>query len=188
MTNDDVQLNFEMAEEAMKKALHFLEETLVHIRAGKANPRILDGIRVNYYGSMVPISNVANISTPDARTITIQPWEKNMMKEIEKAILNSEVGITPDNNGELIRLSIPPLTEERRKQLVKQVRNEGEEARISVRNARHDAIAAIKKMVKDGLPEEMGKDAEEAMQKLHDRYMKRIDEILALKEKEILTV
>jgi ribosome recycling factor len=186
--NEEVQLYFDVAEESMNHAAHHLEEALVHIRAGKANTRILDAVRVNYYGSSVPIANVANISTPDAKTIAIQPWEKNMIKEIEKAIMNSEVGITPDNNGEVIRLSIPPLTEDRRKQLVKQVRTEGEEARISVRNARHEAMTAFKKLVKDGLPEDVGKDAEDDVQKLHDRFMKRIDDILAVKEKEILTV
>jgi len=186
--NEDVQLTFDMAEESMSHATHHLEEALVHIRAGKANIRILDAVRVNYYGSSVPITNVANVSTPDAKTIAIQPWEKTLIKEIEKAIINSEVGIMPDNNGEVIRLSIPPLTEERRKQLVKQVRNEGEEARISVRNARHEAITSFKKMVKDGLPEDAGKDAEEDVQKIHDKFMKKIEEILAVKEKEILTV
>lgn len=186
--NEDVKMTLDLAEESMSQAAHYLEESLVHIRAGKANIRILDPVRVNYYGSSVPISNVANISTPDAKTIAIQPWEKALIKEIEKAIINSEVGITPDNNGEIIRLSIPPLTEERRKSLVKQARSEGEDARISVRNARHEANASFKKMVKDGLPEDVGKDAEESVQKMHDKYMKKIDEILAAKEKEILTV
>ncbi len=186
--NEDVQMTLDMAEESMSHAAHHLEESLVHIRAGKANVRILDPVRVNYYGSSVPIANVANISTPDAKTIAIQPWEKSLIKEIEKAIINSEVGITPDNNGEIIRLSIPPLTEERRRNLVKQTKSEGEDARISVRNARHEAIASFKKMVKDGLPEDMGKDAEENTQKMHDKYLKKIEEILAAKEKEILTV
>lgn len=186
--NEDVKLTLDMAEEAMKQTATYLEESLVHIRAGKANIRILDPVRVNYYGSSVPITNVANVSTPDAKTIAIQPWEKSLIKEIEKAIINSEVGITPDNNGEIIRLSIPPLTEERRRLLVKQVRAEGEEARISIRNARHEALASFKKMVKDGLPEDVGKDAEADVQKLHDKYMKKLDEILAAKEKEILTV
>jgi len=123
----------------------YLEETFALIRAGKANPRILDGIRVDYYGSQVPLSNVSTITTPDAKTITIQPWEKNMITVIERAILNSNIGITPMNNGEIIRLNIPPLTEERRVQLTKQVRGEGEEAKISIRNARRDAIEKIQK-------------------------------------------
>jgi len=186
--NEEVQLYLDMAEESMKHAAHYLEEALAHIRAGKANIRILDGVRVNYYGSSVPISNVATVTTPDARTIAIQPWEKNMIKEVEKAILNSDVGITPDNNGETIRLGIPPLTEERRRALAKQVRTEGEDAKISIRNARRDAIEEIKKLVKKGLPEDVGKDSEEDVQKTHDRFIKRIDEILTAKEKEIMTV
>ena len=140
------------------------------------------------YGSAAPISNVANISVPDARTIAITPWEKSMFKVIEKAIINSELGITPENNGEVIRISIPPLTEERRKALVKQSKNEAEQAKISVRNARRDAIEGLKKAIKDGMPEDVEKDAEAKVQKIHDRFMKRIDEIFAAKEKEILTV
>jgi ribosome recycling factor len=186
--NEEVQLYLDMAEESMKHAANYLEESLVHIRAGKANVRILDAVRVSYYGSNVPIANIATISTPDAKTIAIQPWEKSMIKEIEKAIMNSDVGITPDNNGELIRLSIPPLTEDRRRSLAKQVHGEGEDARISVRNARRDTIDSVKKLVKNGLSEDVGKDAEIDVQKLHDRYMKRIDEIVAAKEKEIMTV
>lgn len=176
------------AEDSMEATLLFLDESLAHIRAGKANPRILDGVRVDYYGSHVPLSNVATITTPDAKTITIQPWEKGLIAVIEKAILNSDVGITPMNNGETIRLGIPPLTEERRKQLAKQAKHEGEEAKISVRNARRDAIEQFKKMVKDGLPEDVEKDAEASVQKIHDKYIKRIDDMLAAKEKEIMTV
>lgn len=176
------------AEEKMEMAVAYLDEALAHIRAGKANAKILDGIRVPYYGSNVPISNVANISVPDARTIAITPWEKSMFKEIEKAIINSEVGITPENNGEVIRLSIPPLTEERRKTLVKQSKAEAENAKVSVRNARRDAIEGLKKAVKQGMPEDVEKDAEADAQKLHDKYLKKIDELFAAKEKEILTV
>ena len=185
---NDVNHYLKPAEEKMELAVAYLEETLAHIRAGKANPKILDGIRVDYYGSQAPISNVANITVPDARTIAITPWEKSMLKEIKKAIINSDLGITPDNNGEVIRLSIPPLTEERRKSLVKQSKAEAEQAKISVRNARRDAIDGLKKAVKDGMPEDVEKDAEEKMQKTHDKYMKKIDEIFAAKEKEILTV
>lgn len=176
------------AQESMEMAVEYLDEALARIRAGKANPKILDAIRVNYYGSPAPLSNVANIAVPDARTITITPWEKSMFKEIEKAIINSEVGITPENNGEVIRLTIPPLTEDRRKQLVKQSKSEAEQAKVSVRNARREAIEGLKKAVKQGMPEDVEKDAENTVQKLHDKYMKRIDEIFALKEKEILTV
>lgn len=177
------------AEEKMELAVAYLDEALAHIRAGKANPKILDGIKVDYYGSAAPISNVANVSVPDARTITITPWEKSMFKEIEKAIINSDLGITPENNGEVIRLSIPPLTEERRKALVKQSKAEAEQAKISVRNARRDAIEGLKKAVKnDGMPEDAQKNAEEKVQKIHDKYLKKIDEVFAAKEKEILTV
>lgn len=176
------------AEEKMELAVAYLDEALAHIRAGKANPKILDGIRVNYYGSMSPISNVANISVPDARTITITPWEKAMFKEIEKAIINSELGVMPENNGEIIRISIPPLTEDRRKLLVKQSKAEAETAKVSVRNARRDAIDGLKKAVKQGMPEDVEKDAETKVQKLHDKYLKQIDDLFAAKEKEILTV
>ena len=176
------------AEEKMEMAVAYLDESLAHIRAGKATPKILDGIRVEYYGSAVPISNVANISVPDARTIVITPWEKAMFKEIERGIINSEVGIMPENNGEVIRLSIPPLTEERRKNLVKQSKAEAENAKVSVRNARRDAIEGLKKAVKQGMPEDVEKDAEAQAQKLHDKFMKQIDDLFAAKEKEILTV
>ena len=176
------------AEEKMEMAVAFLDETLSHIRAGKANPKILDGVRVSYYGSMAPISNVANISVPDARTIVITPWEKAMFKEIEKAIINSEVGITPENNGEVIRLSIPPLTEDRRKALVKQSKAEAEQAKVSVRTARREAIEGLKKAIKQGMPEDVEKDAEASVQKLHDKYLKKIDDLFAAKEREILTV
>lgn len=184
----DVKPILKHAEESMEGSIMFLDETLAHIRAGKANPRILDGVKVDYYGSHVPLSNVATVTTPDAKTITIQPWERAMIGVIEKAILNSDVGITPMNNGEVIRLGIPPLTEERRRQLAKQAKHEGEEAKISVRNARRDAIEKLKKMIKDGLPEDMEKDAENDVQKIHDKYIKKIDEMLAEKEKEIMTV
>ena len=176
------------AEEKMELAVAYLDDSLAHIRAGKANPKILDGIREEYYGSAMPISQVANVSVPDARTITITPWEKAMFKEIEKAIINSELGITPENNGEVIRLSIPPLTEERRKALVKQSKAEAETAKVSVRNARRDAIEGLKKAVKQGMSEDVEKDAEAQAQKLHDRFLKKIDDLFAAKEKEILTV
>ena len=176
------------AEEKMELAVAYLDDSLGRIRAGKANAKILDGIKVEYYGSTVPLSNVANISVPDARTIAITPWEKPMFKEIEKAIINSSLGITPENNGEVIRIIIPPLTEDRRKNLVKQTRAEAEQAKVSVRNARRDAIDGLKKAVKQGMPEDVEKDAEGEAQKLHDRFMKKIEDILAAKEKEILTV
>lgn len=176
------------AEEKMQMTLEFLDETFSRIRAGRANVRILDGIRVEYYGSQVPLSNVANVNTPDAKTIMVQPWEKAMLKVVEKAIMDSDVGITPENNGEVIRLGIPPLTEERRKQLVKQTKQEAEDAKISIRNSRREGIDDVKKAVKDGLPEDMGKDGEAELQKLHDKYIKKVDDMFAAKEKEILTV
>ncbi len=176
------------AEEKMQMTIEFLQETFSRIRAGRANTHILDGIRVDYYGSTVPLSNVATVTTPDARTILVQPWEKSMLKVVEKAIMDSDVGITPENNGEVIRLGIPPLTEERRKQLVKQTKQEAEDAKISIRNARREGMVDVKKAVKDGLPEDMGKDGEAELQKLHDKYIKKIDEAFVEKEKEILTV
>lgn len=176
------------AKENMEMAVEYLDDALAHIRAGKASPKLLDAIRVDYYGSKAPISNVANISVPDARTIAITPWEKSMFKEIEKAIINSDLGITPENNGEVIRLSIPPLTEERRKQLVKQSKAEAENAKVSIRNARREAIEGLKKEIKKGMSEDVEKDGENEVQKLHDKYMKKIDEVFAAKEKEILTV
>ena len=184
----EVQDYLEPAEAKMELAVAYLDESLSHIRAGKASPKLIDGIRVEYYGSVVPISNVANVSVPDARTIAITPWEKAMFREIEKAIINSELGITPENNGEVIRLSIPPLTEDRRKALVKQSKAEAETAKVSVRNARRDAIDGLKKAVKQGMPEDVEKDAEASAQKLHDKYLKKIDDLFAAKEKEILTV
>ncbi|NDW09964.1 ribosome recycling factor [Dysgonomonas sp. 520] len=184
----DVKAFEKKAEEKMQSAVEFLEESLAHIRAGKANPRILDGIKVDYYGSQTALSGVASINTPDAKTIAIQPWEKNMLAEIERAIINSDLGLNPANDGEVIRLLIPPLTEERRKALVKQSKQEAEDAKISVRNSRRDAIDAIKKSVKDGTPEDVAKDSEASVQKIHDKYIKQIDELFAAKEKEIMTV
>lgn len=184
----EVKEYLQNAEDSMQLAVEYLDDTLSHIRAGKASARLLDGIRVDYYGSQAPISNVANVSVPDARTIAITPWEKSMFKEIEKAIINSDLGITPENNGEVIRISIPPLTEERRKQLVKQAKGEAENAKVSVRNARRDAIDGLKKAIKQGMPEDVEKDAETKAQKLHDKFLKKIEDIFAAKEKEILTV
>lgn len=185
----ELKEHLQNAEDSMQLAVEYLSDTLSRIRAGKASARLLDGIRVNYYGSMAPISNVANVSVPDARTITITPWEKGMFKEIEKAIINSDLGIMPENNGEVIRISIPPLTEDRRKTLVKQCKAEAENAKVSVRNARRDTIDALKKAVKnDGMSEDVQKDGEAKVQKLHDSYIKKIDETFAEKEKEILTV
>ena len=184
----DVKETLGKAEEKMEEAVMYLEEALAHIRAGKANIKILDGIRVDSYGSMVPLNQVAAINTPDARTIAIKPWDKSMFRPIEKAIMDSNVGITPENNGEIIRLGIPPLTEERRKQLAKQCGKEGEQAKVSIRNTRREIIEKLKKGIKDGLSEDLEKDAEVDMQKMHDKFIKKVDELLAAKEKEIMTV
>ena len=176
------------ASESMEAAVMYLDDALAHIRAGKARARILDPVRVDYYGSATPIANVSTITTPDARTIQIQPWEKAMLSVIERALINSNIGLAPNNNGEVIRLIIPPLTEDRRRELAKQCKAEAENAKVSVRNARRDAIEALKKAQKEGLPEDAEKDAEAEMQKLHDRFIKQIDEVYAKKEKEIMTV
>ena len=172
----------------MGKTVGFLEEALLNIRAGKASVNVLNGVMVDYYGSQTPVSGVASVTVPDAKTILIQPWDKNMIRLIEKAILDSNIGLTPSNNGEQIRLSIPPLTEERRKALVKQVRAEGENARISLRNARRDAVESFKKAVKEGMPEDESKDGETQAQKLMEKFSKQIDALLDKKEKEIMTV
>ncbi|MDO5036160.1 MAG: ribosome recycling factor [Porphyromonas sp.] len=185
---NDVSNVMKEAKKAMEDTIAFLDEKLSKIRAGKANPRLLDDIRVEYYGNPAPLNNVANVSVPDAKTIIITPWEKSIIKSIEKAILDSDLGITPDNNGEVIRISMPPLTEERRRDLVKQVKAETETAKVSIRNARRDANDAIKKGVKDGLPEDAAKGAEEEVQKLHDKYIKKLDELYVEKEKEVMTV
>lgn len=184
----DVKTCISEAQEKMDMAIIYLEESLAHVRAGKASTRLLDGIRVDSYGSMVPLSNVAAISTPDARSITIKPWDKGMFRTIEKAIIDSDLGIMPENNGEIIRLGIPPLTEERRKQLAKQCKAEAETAKVSVRNARREGNDQLKKAVKEGLAEDEQKNAEAKLQKLHDKYIKQVEDMYADKEKEIMTV
>ena len=172
----------------MQRAVDFLEETLLNIRAGKASTNVLNGVFVDYYGSQTPVSGVASVTVPDAKTILIQPWDKNMIRTIEKAIIDSNIGLTPSNNGETIRLSIPPLTEERRKELVKQCKSEVENARISIRNARRDAVEAFKKAVKEGMPEDESKDGESQVQKLLEKFSKLVDAAFEKKEKEIMTV
>ena len=184
----DVNKCLNDAEEMMELSVMHLAEEYAHIRAGKANIKILDEVRVDSYGSRVPVNNVAALPPPDARTIAIRPWDKNMLKAIEKAIIDSSVGIMPTNNGEIIRLCIPPLTEERRKELVKQSSKENESAKISIRNARRDAIDQLKKAIKDGLSEDAERDAEAKLQKIHDKYIKKADDTFAEKEKEIMTV
>ncbi len=172
----------------MQKGIDFLEETLLNLRAGKASVNVLNGIAVDYYGSPMGIDKVASVNVPDARTILIRPWEKNMIGPIEKAIINSNIGLTPSNNGEEIRLTIPLLTEERRKTIVKQVKEEAEKARVSLRNTRRDSVEAFKKSQKEGMPEDEAKNGEAEIQKVYDKYSKKIDEVVATKEKEIMTV
>ncbi len=172
----------------MKKAINHLETELGRIRAGKANPQILDGVFVDYYGASTALSQVANITTPDARTLSIQPWEKNMLGPIEKAIIASNIGLNPQNDGNIIRLFLPPLTEERRKELVKRVNNEGEQAKVSVRNLRRDAIEQIKKEQKNGLSEDAAKDAEARVQGVTDKYIAIVDQHCKDKDKEIMTI
>jgi len=188
MSAEEVSLTLEMAEESMQKAINHLEIELAKIRAGKANPQMLDGIMVDYYGSPTPLNQVGNVSVLDARTLTIQPWEKNMLQPIERAIINSNIGINPQNDGNIIRLFLPPLTEERRRELVKRCLGEGEHSKIAVRNIRRDAIESIKKAQKNGLSEDAAKDAEADIQEVTNKYIAIIDKHLEKKEKEIMAV
>lgn len=185
---DDISLLKSGADEGMKRAISHLEAELIKIRAGKANPQMLDGIVVDYYGSPTPIGQVGNISVMDARTLSIQPWEKNMLQPIERAIIAANIGITPQNDGALIRLYLPPLTEERRKELVKKCLAEGEHSKVAIRNIRRDAIEGIKKLQKNGLSEDVAKDAEADVQTLTDKFINTVDKHLTQKEKEIMAV
>jgi ribosome recycling factor len=185
---EEVQLYLDDAEDKMKKAVSHLEDELSRVRAGKATPTLLDGITVEYYGALTPINQVSSINTPDARTIAVQPWEKSMIEPIEKAILAANIGLNPMNNGELIRLNIPPLTEERRRDLVKQVKNFGEHTKVSIRNARRDANESFKQLKKDGLAEDIEKAAELEIQELTNKYIAKVDKVLEIKEKDIMTV
>ncbi len=185
---EELNIVLESAEESMVKAINHLESELVKIRAGKANPNMLDGITADYYGSPTPINQVANVTALDARTISVQPWEKNMLSVIERAIIAANIGINPQNDGSSIRLFLPPLTEERRKELVKKCNIEGEHAKVSIRNIRRDGIEEIKKMQKDGLSEDVAKDAEAEVQALTDKHIALVEKHLAAKEKEIMAV
>jgi len=184
----DVKETLTSAEEKMEMAVMFLDEQLSRVRAGRANVAILDGVKVESYGSMVPLNQVATVSTPDARSIAIRPWDKKMIRSIEKAIMDSDVGITPENNGEMIRLGIPQPTEERRKELAKQCNKYGENIKVQIRNVRGELKDELKKAIKDGLSEDVEKDAENELQKVHDKYIKKVDDLLAAKNKEIMTV
>lgn len=185
---EEIELLMEVTREKMDKTIEHLDHQLIKVRAGKANPNMLEGIMVDYYGSMTPLQQVANINTPDPRTIAIQPWEKPMIIPIEKAIMLANLGFNPENNGEIVRINVPPLTEERRKDLVKQAKKEAEEARIGIRTNRREANEELKKMLKDGLGEDVQKDAEADVQKLTDAYSVIIDNRLSSKEKDILTI
>ncbi|GAB6982324.1 ribosome recycling factor [Prevotella dentasini] len=184
----DVKATLSEAEERMEMAAMYLDEQLQRIRAGRANAAILDGVRVNSYGSMVPLNQVASVTIPDPRTIAIRPWDKKAIRDIEKAIMDSDVGITPENNGEVVRLNLPQPTEERRKDLVKQCNKIGERTKVEIRNARSEIKDKLKKAIKDGLSEDNEKDAEEQLQKIHDKYIKKIETLLDEKQKEIMTV
>jgi len=186
--NEELEFLLDHTKEQMQKAITHLDAELLKIRAGKASTQMLEGIYVDYYGASSALGNVANVSTPDARTLAIQPWEKAMLGPIEKAIQAANLGFNPSNDGTIIRINVPPLTEERRKNLGKQSRNEGENAKVSIRSIRRDANESIKKMQKDGLPEDMGKDGETKIQTLTDAYIVKIDALIEKKEKDIMTV
>lgn len=186
--NEEVQFYIEEAQEGMDKAIGHLQSELGKIRAGKASTAMLDGVKVEYYGAPTPLHQLASVNTSDARTLVITPWEKSALSAIERAIINANLGLNPSNDGTLIRINVPPLTEERRRELVKRTKAEGENAKVAVRNIRRDANEAIKKLQKDGVPEDMVKDGEGKVQQITDKMITRVDELLAIKEKEIMTV
>ena len=185
---EELNKAFADARAAMEKALEHLEHELAKLRTGKASPSIVTDLLVEYYGTPTPLSQVANVQVTDARTITIQPWERNVISSIERALINSNLGMTPANDGEIIRLMIPPLTEERRKELAKKAKSAGEDSKVGVRTARHKTLDQIKKAVKDGLPEDMGKRKETELQDLVNKFVEQVDKVVSAKEKEILTV
>lgn len=186
--NDDVTFVIEEAEEGMKNAVTHLDKEFQKIRAGKASPSMLEGVKVDYYGSMTLIDQISNINTPDPRQIIVQPWEKNMLVPIEKAIMAANLGFNPQNNGEILRITVPPLTEERRRDLVKKAKVEVENAKVTIRNTRRSAIDSGKKLEKDGLPEDEIKLLEKEVQNLTDKFIDRVDKLFDLKEKDIMTV
>ncbi|MFP9112318.1 ribosome recycling factor [Flavobacterium sp. RHBU_3] len=185
---EEIDFILDSTQESMENTLAHLDKEFLNIRAGKATPAMLGGVRVDYYGASTPLSQVANINTPDARTLTVTPWERNLIKDIEKAILIANIGFNPMNNGESIIINVPPLTEERRRDLVKQAKSEAEDAKIGIRNSRKDANTEIKKLEKDGMSEDVCKGAEESVQELTNSFIKKIDELLVLKEAEIMKV
>ena len=186
--NEEVELILEDTTERMDRTIKHLDNELSKIRAGRANVHMLDGIVVNYYGSPTPLAQVANVNSPDPRTLAIQPWEKNLIGEIEKSIMAANLGMTPMNNGEIIRINIPMLTEDRRKELVKKVKTEGENARVGIRNVRRESNDQLKKLIKEGLAEDAEKDAEKTVQEMTDKYIRIVDDRLTAKEKDIMTI
>lgn len=186
--NDLIKLELEDASDSMQKAITHTESELTKIRAGKAMPSMLDGINVDYYGTPTPLSQVANINTPDPRSLVIQPWEKSLLGAIEKAIIDSNIGLNPQNDGNIIRLAVPPLTEERRRDLVRKVKDEAEKGKIAVRNIRKDANDSIKKLKNDGISEDEIKVGEAEVQKLTDSFIVKVDKLAEVKEKDIMTV
>ena len=186
--SEELALSISIASESMTKAISHLEAELVKLRAGRANPQMFDGLVVDYYGSPTAIAQVANISVADARTLTIQPWEKNMLQPIERSIIAANIGVTPQNDGSIIRIFLPPLTEERRREIVKRVQGEGEQSKVAIRNIRREAIEGIKKMQKNGLSEDMATDAEAEVQDITNKFIALVDKHLASKEKEIMSV
>ena len=185
---EDIDLILDMTKEGMHDSLEHLAQELKKIRAGKASPAVLDGLMVEYYGTPTALKQVANVSTSDARTLVIQPWEKTMLAPIERAIFNANLGFTPMNDGELIRINIPPLTEERRREYVKRAKAAGEDAKVSIRSSRREAMDGVKKAVKDGYPEDAGKRTEDSVQKITDTHTKKVDEMIEAKEKDIMTI
>jgi ribosome recycling factor len=185
---EEINFILDTAEESMEQSIAHLQKEFLNIRAGKATPQMLGSVFVDYYGSQTPLTQVANVNTPDARTITVTPWEKKMLSTIEKAIMIANLGFNPMNNGDMIIISVPPLTEERRRDLAKKAKSEAEDAKIGIRNARKDANTDIKKEEKNGTSEDICKDAEEKVQKMTDAYIKKIDELFTIKEAEIMKV
>ncbi|MEN9301698.1 MAG: hypothetical protein RL264_127 [Bacteroidota bacterium] len=185
---EELELVYDEFKSSNHKTLQHLESELIKIRAGKASPAMLQGVLVDYYGSMTPIQQVANVNTMDARTIVVQPWEKNMLNEIARGIINANLGLNPQNNGEQLMIAVPPLTEERRRDLVKKAKAEAEHAKVGIRNNRKEALDMIKSMKKDGLSEDLEKGAEEEIQKITNSFIKKVDDLVELKEKDIMTV
>ena len=185
---EEIDLYLDDAKEKMENTVKHLETEFTRMRAGKASPQILDGINVDYYGNMTPLNQVANINTPEAKTLVIQPWDKSVIEAIEKAIMAANIGLTPVNNGELIRINIPPLTEERRKDLVKRIKSEGENAKVSIRNSRRDVNDELKTLKKEGISEDEIKNAETEVQKITDAYIEKVDDLMERKEKDVMTI